>query len=107
MTGVVIRCDGTYLALRRHEAELVEKFVHIADLRRPRRAFRLLAVVPVVAVILQHGTATGDIINNRVKPLDWKCNEILIGKHSRWLARTGVKVNRTTASLSPRHVDIA
>src|SRR5215213_8686179 len=98
MAGVVIRRDGTDFSLRPHKPQLTEKLVHIADLRRPSPALDLLAVVPVVAVILQHRTATGNVINDCVEPLDGKCVKVIVGELACWLARSGMKMNCAAAN---------
>ena len=66
VAGVVIGGDRADFALRRHQSQRVEKLVDVLDLRRQERTRGLGRVVPVVAVVFQHGATARHVDHHRI-----------------------------------------
>ena len=61
----------------------------------------------MVAVVLEHRAAAGDVVDDRVEAVDRKRGQVLVGELAGRLAGAGVEVDRAAADLRLRHVDVA
>jgi hypothetical protein len=93
-----VRCD---------QAELIEELADVLDLGGKPLALVLPCVVPVMAVVLEHAAAAGDVDEDRIDPVRVKGGDVLVGQLPRRLARPGVEMDRPAAALSLRHDDVA
>src|SRR4051812_13663809 len=107
MARVVVGGDGANFAFGLHQSKLIEEFVHVADFGGPTRSLGLPVVVPMMAVVLQHRAAAGDVIDDGVESLRRKRRQVLVGEIAGRFARAGVKMNSAAARLGAWNVNIA
>ncbi len=103
----MIGCYGVDLALRSHRPQLREEFIHVAHFGAPRAAGRLIGVVPVVAIFLEHRATAGNVVDDRVELPGQERRPILVGKLAGRLAQAAMEMDRPAAGLIGRHMDIA